>query len=146
MFKMCNVPCDVQVELIINNLEGEAKRQIFILSDEERDSAQKIFSVLKELYGDQMPASVLRSLCFSCKQLPSETVPEFTLRRQDLFCKLQKKDPVNMGDVETSFWRGSWIALCVGNKDSRSNQPHSVFYHSKERSQIAEDDPSPAAS
>ena len=99
MFKMCRVHENVQLDLIINCLEGEAKRQILILDDRERNSPDQIFVVLKELYGDQMSASVLRPLCFDCKQEPNETVSEFTLRLQELFQKLKNSDRDDHGNI-----------------------------------------------
>lgn len=46
-----------------------------------------------------MPASVLRSICFSCRQEASETVAEFSLRLQELFLKLQKDTPLANIDI-----------------------------------------------
>lgn len=92
-FRMFNLASNVQADVAIQSLEGEAKRQVLILPETERDAFEKIVTVLKELYGDKMPASVLRSMCFSCRQELPETVQEFALRLQELFQKLRKRDP-----------------------------------------------------
>lgn len=97
MCNMFNLSVSAQTDMVLNSLEGEAKRHILILEEGDRATVQQIFSALNELYGNSMPASTLRSLCFSCKQEPTETVMEFSLRLQELFQKLKKRDPEGMG-------------------------------------------------
>lgn len=92
MFRMYKIPDTVQVDFILSHLEGEAKRQIMVVPLEQRDTAKRIFERLQTLYGDKMSISVLRSLCFSCRQESTETVSEFSLRLQELFKKLRQRD------------------------------------------------------
>ncbi|XP_062384564.1 uncharacterized protein LOC134071743 [Sardina pilchardus] len=101
MFRMYKIPDSVQVDFILNQLEGDAKRQILVTAVENRNTAKKVFDRLQDLYGDKMSASVLRSLCFSCRQQPSETVSDFSLRLQELFKKLQQKDSVSMRNCDS---------------------------------------------
>lgn len=58
-------------------------RQVLILPDEERSTVDQMFTVLDELYGSRVLASVIRALCFNCKQDPKESVCEFTLWTAD---------------------------------------------------------------
>ena len=92
MFRMYRIPDTLQVDFVLSHLEGETKRQILVVAAGERDTTEKVFKRLKSLYGDKMSASVLRSLCFSCRQELTETVPDFSLRLQELFKKLKEKD------------------------------------------------------
>lgn len=46
-----------------------------------------------------VPASVIHSLCFNCRQEPNECLCEFAQRLQKLFTKLEKRDPQGIRDV-----------------------------------------------
>lgn len=82
-----------KVDILLGALTGEAKRQISVLENEERDRVQKIFKYLDSLYGDTTPTPVLRSQFFSCSQRPDETVPSYILRLRELHCRLRRHDP-----------------------------------------------------
>lgn len=66
-----------KVDIVLGALAGEAKLQVSVLEEDEKDQVCKIFLCLDSLYGDRTPVSVLRSQFFSCTQRPSETVPSF---------------------------------------------------------------------
>lgn len=78
---------------MLGALAGEAKQQVSVLEDDERDRASKIFLYLHSLYGDRTPTPVLRSQFFSCVQRPEETLPSFILRLRELYCKLRQHGP-----------------------------------------------------
>lgn len=82
-----------KVEIVLGALAGEAKRQVTVLEEDERDRAEKIFLYLDSLYGDRTPTPVLRSQFFSCVQRPDETVPSYILRLRELYCRLRRHDP-----------------------------------------------------
>lgn len=82
-----------KVAIILGALSGEAKRQVNVLEEEERDTAPKVFTYLDSLYGDKTPTAVLRAQFFSCVQHPSESVPSFLLRLRELHCRLRRHDP-----------------------------------------------------
>ena len=100
MFTVQYIPDTHRVDLVLSGLEGEAKREILILPAEQRQTARLIFDKLDELYGDRVPASVLRSLYFSCTQAAGETTRTFALRLQETFRRLQNKDPRGIGNVD----------------------------------------------
>lgn len=81
--------------IVLGALAGEAKRQVSVLEDSERDQGRKIFLYLDTLYGDRTPTPVLRSKFFGCKQKPGESVPSFILRLRELFGMLRRNDPSN---------------------------------------------------
>lgn len=74
-------------------LAREAKRQMSVLEEGERDQTCKVFLYLDSLYGDRIPTPVLRSQFFSCVQRLDETVPSYILRLQELHRRLQQHDP-----------------------------------------------------
>lgn len=74
---------------MLGALQGEAKREILVLPEIERDKASKIFAVLTKVYGDQVPLSVLRSKFFSCRQQANETLRTFALRLRELHRRIQ---------------------------------------------------------
>lgn len=82
-----------KVSIVLGALSGEAKRQVNVLEDDERNTARKIFTYLNSLYGDQTPNAVLRSHFFSCVQKSGETVQSFILRLRELYCRLRRHDP-----------------------------------------------------
>lgn len=100
MFNVQYIPVTHQVDLVLSGLEGEAKREILILPIEQRNTVKLIFDKLDELYGDRLPASVLRSLYFSCTQEARETTRTFALRLQELFRRLQNRDPRGIGNED----------------------------------------------
>ncbi|KAL2097871.1 hypothetical protein ACEWY4_007078 [Coilia grayii] len=92
MFRIQNIPPNMQKELVLSSLEGEARRQVMILAENNRDTTEKLFDHLGQLYGDKVPASVLRSMYFNCRQESRESVRAFSLRLQELFQRLKRKD------------------------------------------------------
>lgn len=45
-----------KIDIVLGALAGEAKRQVSVLEDDERDRVRKIFLYLDSLYGDRTPA------------------------------------------------------------------------------------------
>ena len=82
-----------KVDILTGALAGEAKRQVSVLGEGDRDQARKIFTYLDSLYGDNTPVAVLRSNFFGCIQKPDESVKSFTLRLRDIYCWLLRRSP-----------------------------------------------------
>lgn len=99
-FALQGVPMDFRAELTLCCLEGKAKREILILPQNRRDTAEKIFTELDKLYGDKVTASVLRSQFFNAKQQPHEDISTFALRLQEDFNRLKNKDPRGINDTD----------------------------------------------
>lgn len=79
------------MNLLLGSLAGEAKREVLVLEEENRDKIDKIFDVLARLYGDQLPLSVIRSQFFSCKQKPEKPLRAFALRLRELHHQLRTR-------------------------------------------------------
>ncbi|XP_025756395.1 uncharacterized protein LOC112842954 [Oreochromis niloticus] len=102
-----------KVEILIGALSGEAKRQVSVLEEKDRDQIRKIFTYLDSLYGDNTSLAVLRSQFFSCIQKPNESVKSFTLRLRELYCRLQQRNP-NQAPTEKCLQEQMLLGLREG--------------------------------
>lgn len=82
-----------QCDFVLSTLEGEARREVLILEENERATPAVIFRFLNELFGDREFVGSLRSLFFDCRQKPAETVRPYALRLRELGKRLQTRDP-----------------------------------------------------
>lgn len=82
-----------KVKILLGALGGNAKREISVLAEEERDKLIKIFDQLDALYVGETPLPVLRSQFFSCRQKSDEAFKAFVLRLRELFRRLQRRSP-----------------------------------------------------
>lgn len=89
-----------QSDFIIGALDGEARREVVILTAEQRSTPAKIFKYLDGLYGDNTPLALLRGMFFDCRQRPGESVRAFSLRCRELFQRLKDRDADVFSDAE----------------------------------------------
>lgn len=82
-----------KVSIVLGALTDEAKREVCVLGDTDRDTVVKILKHLETLYGDQVPVANLRLQFFSCTQNASESLRAYVLRLRELFCRLKRRDP-----------------------------------------------------
>lgn len=82
-----------KVKILLGALGGDAKREMSVLADEERDKLSKIFDQLDILHVGEVPVPVLRSQFFSCRQKSDESFKGFVLRLRELFRRLQRRSP-----------------------------------------------------
>lgn len=76
-----------QASFIFDHLEGEARDEIRYRPTAERENPERVFAILKELYGCQKPYVSLQEDFFSRRQLDGETLQEFS---HALFCLMEK--------------------------------------------------------
>lgn len=100
LFNLQNIPVEFRADFTLSCLEGTAKRQILILPQERRKTAELIFKKLEELYGDQASASVLRAQFFNITQEPQEDIDSFALRIQEHFARLKRRDARGLRDED----------------------------------------------
>lgn len=86
-----------RVDFVLSALEGSAKREILLLTEENRDTDIKILDSLAGLYGGQQPVAQLRVQFFNCKQEAGEAVGAFSLRLRELHQKWRARDPLTEG-------------------------------------------------
>lgn len=86
-----------RVDFVLSALEGNAKREIILLAEGERNTDVKILDALASLYGGQQSVAQLRIQFFNCKQQPGEGVGPFTLRLRELHQRWRDKEPLTAG-------------------------------------------------
>lgn len=74
MFDMYPLSEAQKVSTLINNLEGEPRREVLAMPADQRDSVQNIISFLQGIYGDTTSLTSLRSQFFTRKQRTDENV------------------------------------------------------------------------
>lgn len=82
-----------KVSIVLGALSDEAKREVYVLGDTERNTVAKIFDYLESLYGDQVPLATLRSQFFNCTQTGNESLRSYVLRLREMFCRIRRRDP-----------------------------------------------------
>ena len=98
-----------KVSITLGALADEAKREVCVLGETQRDTVAKILAYLESLYGDQVPVATLRSQFFSCIQSANESLRSFVLRLRELFCRLQRRDsdsPLSEGHLQDQLLMG----------------------------------------
>lgn len=109
---MYGIPAANQLAWVLNVLEGKAKREAAILPQGQKDSFQKVFEKLKELYPSTVPASVSRSLFFNCRQQVEESVRTFALRLQECWQKMMIHDAQNILNPDVPMQDQFITGLC----------------------------------
>ena len=99
-----------RVDFLLSVLEGNAKREVALLAEADRNTDVKILDALAGLYGGQQPVALLRVQFFNCKQEPGEDVGTFTLRLRELHHRWRARDPQDAGSddelLRTQFSMG----------------------------------------
>lgn len=104
------LPAEQKVDFILSALGGEAKREILLVSPDERDTDKKILDFLSSLYGGSQALATLRAQFYECRQGAEEGMGTFILRFRELYHKWQVRDPPSQGTedelLRTQFIRG----------------------------------------
>lgn len=67
-----------QVDFLISHLEGPAKDEIRYKASPEKNTPQKILTILKDAFGERATTSELMTEFYQCKQDYSETLRDFS--------------------------------------------------------------------
>jgi hypothetical protein len=67
-----------QVDFLISHLEGPAKEEIRYRQSPEKNTPEKILSILKETFGERATTSELMAEFYQTKQGPQETLRDFS--------------------------------------------------------------------
>lgn len=81
-----------QADFVLGALEGNAKRELQLISPREKDTGKKILDLLQTMYAQPISKAQLRASFFNCKQKTDETVNAFILRLRELFYRWQESD------------------------------------------------------
>lgn len=86
-----------RVDFVLSTLEGNARREVVLLDEGERNTDVKILDALALLYGGQQPVAQLRIQFFNCRQQPGEGVGPFTLWLRELHHRWRAREPLTAG-------------------------------------------------
>lgn len=106
-----------QACFVYDHLEGEARDEIKYRPREEREDPERIFVILKELYGCPKSYVSLQQDFFSRKQLDGESLQEFS---HALYCLMEKvvaSSPTHVGNSDVLL--RDQFAEHVNNPDLR---------------------------
>lgn len=83
-----------RVDFVLSALEGDAKREILLLVEGERDTDVKILDALAGLYGGRHTIAQLWVQFFNCRQGVGEDIGAFSLRLRELHRQWRTGDPL----------------------------------------------------
>ncbi|KAL2085948.1 hypothetical protein ACEWY4_019268 [Coilia grayii] len=89
-----------KLQFVLSSLEGEAKKEVQAASAEQRSTAQAVFDLLTELYGDNIPVAALRAKFINYRQGATLSLCSFSLQVRELFARLKKRDPTGLGNED----------------------------------------------
>ena len=89
--RLFEIPAAHFADLAVNALEGEARRAVMVLPEKERDNRAAIVARLESLYGENTPIAELRKNFYSREQYDRETIPQFAVALQEIWCRLEEK-------------------------------------------------------
>ncbi|XP_051549719.1 uncharacterized protein LOC127438277 [Myxocyprinus asiaticus] len=100
-FQMMKVPAEDHVELAKQHLKDEAKATVrFMLGGGEK-SADDIFEVLLDTYGDKVPVGTRLKDFYERKQMQGETIRSYAYDLQERLSRVQRREPNRVPDAES---------------------------------------------
>lgn len=87
-----------QVDFVLSTLQGDARREVLLLPADDRNTPDKIFKALTDLYGEQATVVQLRAKFFTCRQQVGEEVGGFVLRLRECLARWREKEPRAEGE------------------------------------------------
>lgn len=95
-----SLSAEQKADFVLSALEGDARREIQLLKDSDKNTDEKIFNVLEKAFGDNVSTSQLRAKFFKCQQQTGEGVGPFILRLRESHARWRKKEPTAGSDDE----------------------------------------------
>ncbi|CAI9623621.1 unnamed protein product, partial [Staurois parvus] len=95
--RMCNLTSELWAEVALGALEGDGRRTVMIRSESERDTLEKIFSLLERAQGGRAKVVQLRSHFFNRPQQEGETLMQYSNALQETLNEILRRDPEAMG-------------------------------------------------
>lgn len=95
------VPVEDQVELTKQHLKDEARATVkFMLRDSEK-SADDVFKVLLDTYGDKVPIGTRLKDFYDRKQMQGEMIRSYAYDLQERLSRIQRREPGRVPDAES---------------------------------------------
>lgn len=100
-FQVMRVPAEDHVEFVKQHLKDEAKATVRFMLGGKEDSAESIFKVLLETYGDKVPIGTRLNAFYERKQMQGETIRSYAYDLQERLSKVQRREPNRVPDAES---------------------------------------------
>ncbi|XP_078691732.1 uncharacterized protein LOC144922047 [Branchiostoma floridae x Branchiostoma belcheri] len=100
-FQLFNIPEGHRAGLLYRQLEGEARRQVAVLSNAERTDLERLKDRLVEAFGDTAHVSVIMGQFYSRVQLPKETLQSYALALQELLKRADRRRGQPLVDTDS---------------------------------------------
>lgn len=101
--RIYNVSPELQVEIALAALEGEARRNVLLQPEATRNTLQEMVRFLEEIYGETASAGHLRAKFFYRIQREDEGVSQYATALQEVLAEVQKKEAdgvTGMGPID----------------------------------------------
>lgn len=95
--KVCNLTPELRAEVALGTLEGDMRRTVMVRPECERNTLEKIFSLLEGAQGGRAKVVQLRSHFFNRPQREGETLMQYSNALQETLNEIQRRDPEAMG-------------------------------------------------
>lgn len=109
-----NLSVAQRVDFVLSALQGEARREVLLLPDAKRRTAEDIFQELQGLYGEKTTAAQLRTQFFSCKQRPGEGVGAYILRLRECLHQWSQKEELDPRAIDENLTSQLMLGLQPG--------------------------------
>lgn len=86
-----------KVDFVLSALEGDAKREVLLVEEANRNTDNKIFALLQTFYGGGESVAKLRAQFFQYRQGAEESVASFTLKFRELHQRWRAVDAAPAG-------------------------------------------------
>ncbi|XP_078578070.1 uncharacterized protein LOC144862992 [Branchiostoma floridae x Branchiostoma japonicum] len=90
-FTLYSTPEAQRAGMIYRNLEGQAKRVIAVLSDDDRKDLEKVKEALQTAYGDTAPVSVIMGRFYGRDQGREEPINKYALSLQEILKRAERR-------------------------------------------------------
>ncbi|XP_077117068.1 uncharacterized protein LOC143773546 [Ranitomeya variabilis] len=97
--KIYNISPDLEVDIALTALEGEARRNVCLQPELTRSTLKELVKFLEEIYGETASAGHLRAKFFSKLQREEEGISQYATALQEVFEEVQRKEADGLGGM-----------------------------------------------
>ena len=83
------IPAEDQINYLVSHLEGEARNEVRFAEAANKETTEKIFSLLGEQFGEKRTDAQLKSVLYERRQKDTETVRKYSRGLLELVSKLK---------------------------------------------------------
>ena len=126
------------LELVMSLLQGSAKAEVRYRPQQQRQTAQQVLQIIKDVFGESLSLCVLQENFYQRSQKPQETLHEYSVELMKLFDRIVRKD-ANMEASRNNMQKGKFtegvlnIHLRRELRRLQRDNPDLEFYEFRER-------------